>query len=243
MTRIWTFLKSASLALGLAQPVAAADATVAVAANFLTTAQALVGAYEAETGHDLRLAHGSTGRLYAQIVNGAPFDVFLSADAARPEALKVGGNAIAQKTYAVGELVLVARTPGLYRPEDVLKGQRVAVANPAVAPYGEAAVEALAALGVFEKEFDLILGDSVGQAASFLATGNTDVAFLAASQLPMLDPGLTAFGLSGLYTPVRQDAVLMARGDANPAARGFFEWLGSAPAQEIIRLSGYSVPE
>ncbi|MEO1789652.1 MAG: molybdate ABC transporter substrate-binding protein [Pseudomonadota bacterium] len=243
MTRVWTYLKAGALAVGFAGPAAAADAVVAVAANFLTTARALEATFEADTGYDLTLAHGSTGRLYAQIINGAPFDLFLAADAARPEALKVGGAAVAQRTYAVGQLVLVARGAEAYRPADLVRGQRVAMANPELAPYGAAAFEALEALGVMNKDFDPVLGDSVGQAATFLATGNADLAFLAASQLDMLDPGLTAFAMAGLHAPVRQDAVLLARGDDNPAARAFFDWLGGPEARAIIETSGYSVPE
>lgn len=247
MRQVWTYLKRAVLALALtgpfSAPLAASEAIVAVAANFLTTARALETAFEAETGHDLILAHGSTGRLYAQIINGAPFDLFLAADAARPEALKVGGAAVAQRTYAVGRLVLVSRGAGAHRPADLVRGSRVALANPALAPYGAAAFEALEALGLHNKDFDPVLGDSVGQAATFLATGNADLAFLAASQLDMLDPGLTAFEMAGLHTPVRQDAVLLARGRDNPAAGAFFDWLGSDSARGIIEASGYSVPQ
>lgn len=243
MRPIWTYLAGVALAFGLAGQAAAERAMAAVAANFLTTARALETAFEAETGFDLVLAHGSTGRLYAQIINGAPFDLFLAADAARPEALKVGGAAVAQRTYAVGHLVLVARDGGAARPAELVRGNRVALANPDVAPYGAAAFEALAALGVMGKDFDPVLGDSVGQAATFLATGNADLAFLAASQLAMLEPGLTAFEMTGLHAPVRQDAVLLAQGDDNPAAHAFFDWLGSDQARTIIEASGYSVPE
>ncbi len=218
----------------------AEEATVAVAANFLTTAETLAAAYEAATGDRIVLAHGSTGRLYAQIVNGAPFDVFLAADAARPAALEEAGRSAARETYALGQLVLVARIP-LDDPAKSMAGRTVALADPAVAPYGAAAAEVLERLGATPGA--LVYGDSVGQVAALFTTGNAEMAFLAASQLPLLGEDIQTARFEGLYTPIVQDAVLLDRGAENPAARGFFDYLAGPAAAEVIRAAGYGVPE
>ncbi len=218
----------------------AEEATVAVAANFLTTAETLAAAYEAATGDRIVLAHGSTGRLYAQIANGAPFDVFLAADAARPAALEEAGRSAARQTYALGQLVLVARTP-LDDPAEAMTGRTVALADPAVAPYGVAAVEVLQRIGATPGA--LVHGDSVGQVAALFTTGNAEMAFLAASQLPLLGDDIQAARFDGLYAPIVQDAVLLDRGTENAVARGFFDYLAGPAAAEMIRAAGYGVPE
>lgn len=230
------------LALALAASSALAEqATVAVAANFLTTAEDLARHYEYATGHEIVLAHGSTGRLYAQIVNGAPFDIFLAADAQRPEELEAAGLTAGRVTYALGQLVLVSRDPVGGDLGAALAARRVALADPGVAPYGAAALEVLDAAG--NPETETVRGDSVGQVAALFTTGNVGLAFLALSQVPLLGEGVHVRDLEGLYTPIRQDAVLLKAGAGNPAAAGFFAYLAGDDAALTIRAAGYGVPE
>ena len=218
-------------------PAAAAEAIAGVAANFLTTARQLVDAFEAQGDHEIVLAHGSTGRLYAQIVQGAPFDLYLAADADRPARLAGEGRSAPPVTYALGRLVAVSR-PGT--AED-WSGLRVAIADPEVAPYGQAAMEVLAGLGHAET-VTLVYGDSVGQTATLFATGNADVGLIAASQLPDLPVAADVLVLDDLHAPLRQDAVLTIAGRDNPAATAFFEFLQGAEARAIITAAGYGLP-
>ena len=227
-------------------PLRAETVTVAVAANLLPSAQTLVAAYGAVSGDTVQLAHGSTGRLYAQIVAGAPFDIFLSADAERPARLMAEGLGRDVRTYALGRIVLVA-VAGIVHGDlaQTLKGRRLAIADAAVAPYGRAAEQALAGMGVEIDRTRLITGDSVGQVAGFVATGNVDAAVIALSQLPLVlgeralehmifDPSL--------HDPIRQDGMLLKRGAENPAAVAFWEWLAGDAAAAILRDAGYEVP-
>ncbi|MEM9342670.1 MAG: molybdate ABC transporter substrate-binding protein [Pseudomonadota bacterium] len=220
-----------------ATPVRAAEAIVAVASNFLTTAERLASAFEAETDHSATLVHGSTGRLYAQIRAGAPFDLFLAADQERPTLLSDDGRAARQATYAIGQLVVVTRdAPDLTA---ALTGRRFAMADPEVAPYGAAARAALIDLGVSE---DLaVYGDSVGQAASLFVTGNTEAAFLAASQVPDLPDKTVVFAVDATATGLAQDMVLIA--PDNAAAVAFYDFLLSPQGQQIIVDAGYEAPK
>jgi len=227
----------------LAFPVRAETATVAVATNFLTTASELAAAYGIESGHEIVVAHGSTGRLYAQIENGAPFDLFLSADTARTDWLVADGKAVDRMTYAFGKLVLVSRADLPYDVAAALADRRIALAEPSVAPFGAAALEVIESFGLDPEKLDLVYGDSVGQAAALFATGNTELGFLAASQLPLLEDTVAVLALKGRHQPIRQDAVLLRRGQDNPAAPGFFAFLGSEAARALIAGAGYGVPE
>ena len=231
----------AVLLLLLPAPLGAAEATVAVAANFLTTAQKLVEAFEEDTGHALRLAHGSTGRLYAQIVSGAPFDVFLAADSLRPERLEAEGLTQARRAYALGRLVLVSPEDAVVEPE-ALGPLRIAMADPEVAPYGAAAIAALRDLGYVPETMTLLMGDSVGQAATIFATGNAEVAFLAEAQLASMPRAVAAMPMDGRHPPIRQDVALLARAGDNAAARAFYDYLATPSANAILAASGYGVP-
>lgn len=228
--------------LGLAGPGVAAQATVAVAANFLTTAEHLAQRYEERSGHDIVLAHGSSGRLYAQIVNGAPFDVFLSADDERPLRLEDEGKTIARQAYALGRLILVSRTD-VDDLEMSLTSSRIALADPAVAPFGVAGVEVLASLDLDPETLDVVYPDSVGQVAAFFETGNVALAFVSSSQVAQLSGPLFRVQVGALHTPIRQEAVLLAGAEDNPAARGFFDYLTDVEAIRIISAAGYGVPE
>lgn len=227
-------------------PLRAADAgevTVAVAANFLTTAKGLAPAFEAETGHRVLLAGGSTGRHAALIAAGAPFDVFLSADTARAEALLASGKAVDVRPYAVGRLVLVgpADMPKDW-PRALAKAAQnpIAIANPALAPYGVAATEALEAAGLTID--NLITGDSVGQVAAFLATGNVRYGLLALAQVQdglAEDPQFSFVEAPADEESLVQSAALLSD---NPTARAYFNWITGPSAAPTIEAAGYHLP-
>lgn len=236
--------------LVLAAAAQAAEVRVAVASNFLAAAEALADAYDAA---EVELVHGSTGRLFAQIRAGAPFDVLLAADAARPDALVAQGQALRARPYALGRLVLVARglceaaaaqTCGAGAPAEpraerlrvaLAAADRIALADPALAPYGQAAVETLEALGVAGWADRAVYGENVAQTYAFWATGNVPAAFVAASQT---ETGLTV--PETLHAPIVQKAALVSD---TPAATAFFDWLGGDPARAIIAAAGYGLPE
>jgi molybdate transport system substrate-binding protein len=240
----------AMLVLVLAATSAAAEsAHVAVAANFAGTARVLAEQFAGQSGHRLKLSSGSTGKFYAQIKNGAPFDVFLSADEATPlrlesEKLAVAGSRF---TYAVGRLVLWSAQRGLVdeRGEVLRQGRfnRLAIANPKLAPYGAAAQETLEKLGLWgELRPKLAQGENIAQTLQFISSGNAELGFVALSQIR--DAGKPTSGShwlvpASLHAPLRQDAVLLARAERNPAAQGFLEYLRTAPARDLIRAYGY----
>jgi molybdate transport system substrate-binding protein len=242
-----TFL--AALALGLAvlaNPAAAGRVTVAVAANFLLTAQNIAAGFEAETGHEVALVHGSTGKLYAQIVAGAPFDVFLSADAARPAELVANGLAAGVRTYSFGRLALVLRDRAETSLDATLArtDRRLAIADPAVAPYGVAAREVLQGIRGTDWAENLVYGESVGQAFAFVATGNAPLGLVALSQTRQGALDLKVIEVpEDRHAPLRQDAVLLMRARDNAVARAFFDYLDGALARAMIVEAGYGVTE
>ena len=238
------------MALSYASGPAAADRiTVAVAANFLTTAQDIAAAFSAETGHEVALAHGSTGKIYAQINAGAPFDVFLSADEDRPALLEAEGKIAAngRRTYALGTLAFVhgPRTPSGPLAEMMARtGLRLAIADPKIAPYGIAARQVLEALRGEDWQRDLVYGDSVGQTFAFVATGNAGAGFVALSQARSFQGEIWVLEVpTELYDPIRQDAVLLKRAEGNAAARAFFDFLDGEFALQIMQSAGYGVPQ
>ncbi|MDJ0628280.1 MAG: molybdate ABC transporter substrate-binding protein [Rhodobacter sp.] len=249
MRRLARVMVALSAALWLGFAAQAGQATVAVAANFLTTAERLAEAFTRETGHEVSLVHGSTGKLYAQIVSGAPFDLFLAADTARPERLEADGRVAPEgrTSYAEGRLALVLRGAGRQTSIDAYladPSRRLALADPAVAPYGLAAREVLLAVRGGNWAENVVLGESVGQALAFLATGNAPAGLVALPQAGDLRGDFTVIPVpAGRHAPIRQDAVLLRRGADNPAARGFFAFLGSEPARAIIRDAGFGVSE
>jgi molybdate transport system substrate-binding protein len=255
MLRIWPVLRFAlALLLGLflAGPAAGEEAVVAVAANFSEVAERLERDFERDGGHTLTLVAGSTGKLYAQIANGAPFDAFLAADQARPERLERERLAVAGSrfTYATGRLTLWSAEPGRVGGDGAAtlrrgKFRRLAIANPALAPYGAAAKQTLAKLGLWERFADrIVMGETIGQAHVLVASGSAELGFVALSSV--LSRRNQTRGSrwdvpSGLHTPIRQDAVLLARAAHNPAARGFLGFLRSAKAKVLIESYGYTV--
>ncbi len=235
----------ALLLLAAASAVQAESAQVAVATNFAPTAEALARDYAAASGNEVTIIGGATGKLYAQIVAGAPFDAFLSADGATPARLAAEGHAILQSafTYATGRLVLWSATAGqdLSDPSAALaQARHVAIANPELAPYGKAAVQALAELGFSaDLEGRLVIGENIGQAYAMTATGAADLGFIAASALVGSAEGSAWPVPQTLHDPIRQDAVLLMRGRDNAAAIGFLEYLAQPEARAVIAKAGY----
>ena len=231
------------LLLLIARPLSAGEVTVAVASNFLTTAEEIAARFEEATGHDVTLAHGSTGQIYSQIEAGAPFDVFLSADARRPELLGEAGLAADIGTYALGRLVLISREP-VTRADaaEAFVGRTAALADPTVAPYGLAATAAMERLRLDTATFRPVLVANVGQVATVFATGNADFAFVSAAQLPLLDAP-HVLDLVGLYPPITQDAAFLARATGNEAAMAFWDWLFSDDSRALIGAAGYDLHE
>lgn len=228
----------------------AAEVTLAVASNFAAPAKKMIQKFEQQTGHRVRLILGSSGRMYAQITHGAPFDVFLSADRAKPAALESRGLTVtgSRFTYAVGTIVLWSPRPGFVTTNgDVLKDgrfKRLALANPKLAPYGVAARETLQALGLYHSlSPKFVQGENIAQTFQFIATGNAELGFIARGQIPGADSGSVWIIPDSLHSPLHQDAVLLKRGEHNPAALAFIRYLRSDPAQKLITQFGYTLPE
>jgi molybdate transport system substrate-binding protein len=241
-------LATVSILAGFHRPAAAVEATVAVATNFVPPLRILVERYEAESGHRLKVVPGSTGKLYAQITHGAPFDVFLAADEERPRRLEADGlgGAGSRFTYAEGRLVLIRAGGGPVEFNRLMDGgfRKLALANPKLAPYGLAAEQALRHAGVWDRvAARLVYGENIGQAYTLVATGNADAGLVALSQVKgMADPPSYWLVPSDWHQAIRQDAVLVKRGEGNPAAEDFLAFLRSGPAREIIRDFGYGTP-
>ncbi len=246
-------MKQLLLAAVLAATTAAAqagEALVAVAANFAGPMAKIADGFTAATGHTLKVSTGATGKFYTQIAaGGAPFDVLIAADDETPKRLVAEGHAVGGTnfTYAIGQLVLWSAKPGFVDPQGaVLKSpavNKVAIANPKVAPYGAAAVEALKALGLADTLTPkLVTAESIAQAYQFAVTGNAELAFVALSQVAV--PGKPAEGSfwkvpNTLYGEIRQDAVLLKAGAGNAAAKALLDYLKSAPAKAVIASYGY----
>lgn len=227
----------------LASAAAAGNVTVAVAANFLTTSEEIAARFEAETGHTVTIAHGSTGQIYSQIEAGAPFDIFLSADARRPELLIETGLAREVRTYALGRLVLVSTIEvSRETAPEAFAGRTAVLADPTVAPYGLAATAAMERLKLDTATFRPVLVANVGQAATIFVTGNAELAFVSASQLPLLNAPYV-LELSGLYPPIRQDAAFLKRADGNQAAETLWNWLYTEEVRALIAAAGYDLAE
>lgn len=228
----------------LVTPATADVVRVGVASNFAGAARELAAAYESRTGHSIYLSTASTGKLYAQLRAGAPFEVFLAADEERPARLVDGGLASHSRVYALGRLVVVSADPALAGRDcrQALLGTSspvVAIANPATAPYGKAASAWLEAYAP-GLEPRLVRGDNVGQALSFVVSGNARFGIVAAAQLVASRStwrGCISALPAGSYPPVRQAAAL-ANG-AGPAASGFYDYLFSAEASETMLRWGY----
>ena len=238
MMRIWIVI----LAFLAARPLVAGEVTIAVASNFLPTAEALAEEFEAASGHDVTIVHGATGQIYAQIINGAPYDIFLAADQRRPELLAEVEIASERRTYAIGKLTLVASLDVGEDISESVQGRTVALADPTVAPYGLAATAAMERLGLDTATFKPVLVANVGQVATVFATGNAEFAFLSTSQLDLVDAAYV-LDLDGLHPPVVQDAALLTRASGNEAADAFWAYLFSDEAAALVSEAGYDLPE
>jgi len=239
------------LCMGFSVLTRADEVSVAVAANFTAPMQKIAAEFEHDTGHKLALSFGSTGKFYAQIRNGAPFQILLAADDETPARLEKEGMAVpgSRTTYAIGSLVLWSAKPGLVddKGEVLKKGafNKLAIANPKLAPYGAAAVETLTRLGLLAAvEPKFVQGENIAQAFQFIATGNADLGFVALSQV--IKDGRIATGSAWivpaqLHTPIRQDAVLLATGKGNAAAVALLKYLSSDKARAVIKAYGYDL--
>jgi molybdate transport system substrate-binding protein len=219
---------------------------IAVAANFTAPARELAAAFKQQTGHKPVLSFGASGQFTAQISQAAPFDVFLSADTERPLNLIKDGLAVADSrfTYAVGKLVLWSRDQRADAGETTLRQpfQKLAIANPAAAPYGGAALDVLRNLGLLEALGPRIVqGNSIAQTFQFVETGNAELGFIALSQLAGRSDGGRWLVPSHLHAPLQQDAVLLTRGKDNKAAIAFMNFLKSAEARALITRFGYEL--
>ena len=241
-----------SLLAGLAAGSANADEIqVAVAANFIAPMKLIAADFEKASGHRAALSFGATGKFYAQIRNGAPFDVLLAADDETPAKLEKEGFGVSGSrfTYAIGKLVLWSARPGYVDARgDVLKTggfTHIALANPKLAPYGAAAIEVMTKLGLLSAlESRFVQGENIAQTYQFVSTGNAELGFVALSQVyedGKLKSGSGWIVPASMHSPIRQDAVLLSRGKDNPAAAALLQYLKTDKAKAVIRAYGYDL--
>lgn len=230
----------------MAAQATAGELHAAVAANFTAPARDLAARFERETGHKVVLSFGSSGQFYTQIANGAPYDVFLSADDERPALAERNGLSVAGSrfTYATGRLVLWSRTPGLVSNSPAVLSRadlrKVAIADPDTAPYGAAAVQTLRRLKLYDLvRPKLAQGHSITQAYQFVQTGNAEVGFVALSQVVGDKAGSRWLVPAGHHDPIIQQAVLLRRAAGNDAAKAFLAHLRTPKSRAVIRRYGY----
>ncbi len=243
-----------AIACAVAGPARAAPpVTVAVASNFGSTAKALARKFAANSDLEINVTTGASGKFYAQIEHGAPFDIFLSADAERPEQLEKNGFTVPETrfTYAIGKLVLFSTDPRLQDQDCKAalvagKFRHLAIASPKVAPYGAAAVAVLSGLGMTPQSLGerLVQGENIAQTLQFVATGSAGLGFVALSQMKGKDaPAATCRWdvPTDLHAPIVQQGVLLKRAANNLAANNFLKYLNSEAARAVIREDGYDV--
>jgi molybdate transport system substrate-binding protein len=224
----------------------AAQTNVAVAANFTDAAKEIAAAFKAKTDHDAVLSFGSSGQFMTQIGQDAPFEIFLSADDTRPKELVAKGLGVpgSEFTYAIGKLVLWSKQPDLVKGEETLKRSqfsKLSICNPVAAPYGAAAVETMQSLKLYDAlKPKFVEGANITQAYQFVETGNAEVGFVALSQLTGKSEGSRWLVPQELYKPITQGAVLLRKGEKNPAATAFIEFLKGPEARAIIEKYGYT---
>ncbi|MES2869734.1 MAG: molybdate ABC transporter substrate-binding protein [Pseudomonadota bacterium] len=225
------------------------EVQVAVAANFTAPIQAIASDFEKDTGHTLIAAYGATGQFYAQIKNGAPFEVFLAADDSTPQKLEKQGEIVpgSRFTYAIGTLALWSANDGYVDDQGKVLSdntyQHLSIANPKAAPYGLAATQVLAKLGLTDKvKGKIVEGQSITQAYQFISTGNAELGFVALSQIykdGKVSNGSAWIVPEAMHDPIRQDAVVLKKGQNNPAAKALVDYLKSPKAIAIIKSYGY----
>ena len=227
-----------------------AEVVVAVAANFVPPFNEIAAEFQKATGHVAQSSSGSSGRFYTQIKNDAPFEIFFSADDERPKLLEDEGLGVkgSRFTYAVGRLVLWSPDPNLVRDGQILRDgtfQHLALANPKTAPYGVAAMQSMQKLGLWDSlQPRFVMGENLGQTIGFIDSGNAELGFLALSQV--LDPKFKGKGSrwdvpENLHEPIKQDVVLLKKGEKNPAAKALLEFMRGPLALAVIKRYGYAV--
>ncbi|MGE3977429.1 MAG: molybdate ABC transporter substrate-binding protein [Nitrospira sp.] len=234
----------------VAPPAFAEQVLVAVAANFVPPFREVAMEFEKATSHNLRVAAGSSGNFFAQIKNGAPFDVFFSADNERPKKLEEEGFGVKDSrfTYAIGRVVLWSPTADLVKGEETLRSKtfkRLAMANPKTAPYGVAAMQALQKLELWESlQPHIVMGENLGQTIGFMESGNAQLGFVALSQI--MDPKVKGKGShwhvpTNLHEPIQQDMILLTKAKDNQAAKALMEFMKGPEAKAIIERYGYEL--
>lgn len=236
---------------GALVPAFADEVQVAVAANFTAPMKVIAAQFEQETGHKVLASYGATGKFYSQIQNGAPFDILLAADDETPVKLDKENATVANSrfTYAIGKLVLWSAQPGVVDAKgDVLKTGKfdhIAVANPKLAPYGLAAQETLQKLNLFTTlQPKFVTGENIGQTYQFVASAAAPLGFVAMSQVyedNKLKSGSAWVVPATLYSPIRQDAVILTKGGSKPAVTSFITYLKGDKAKAVIRSYGYDL--
>lgn len=246
--RLYAALMSALVVVTAPLAAFAAEVKVAVAANFTEPAKEIAARFKAKTGHDAALSFGSSGQFYAQISNGAPFQVFLSADRERPEKAEADGLAVpgTRFTYAVGRLVLYSKTPGLVDGKGAVlssgRFSKIAIADPRTAPYGAAAIETMREMRVYTAlQPKIVQGTSITQAYQFVETGAAELGFVALSQVKAVPGGSRWLVPADEHSPIDQQAVLLKAGADSAAAKAFLAFLKGSEAKAIIRKYGYEV--
>ena len=238
----------ASLFAGLTH---AAEVHIAVAANFTAPINEIAAAFEKASGHKVIAAFGPTGGLYTQIMHGAPFEVFLAADDSTPARLETVGEILAGSrfTYVIGKLVLWSASAGYVDAQgEVLRRNEfnhLSIGNPKTAPYGLAATQVLARLGLTDAvKPKLVEGTNITQAYQFVATGNAELGFVALSQVykdGQISGGSAWIVPEDMYEPIRQDAVILNKGKDNPAAAALVDYLKGPKAAAVIKSYGYDL--
>lgn len=233
--------------------VRAENTTVAVASNFSTPMKAIIDVFQYKTGHSVDVIIGSSGKIYSQIINGAPFDVFLSADSHKPEKLESAGFTVSGSRfiYASGRLMLWSASENHVRNnDDLLKSARfkkIAIANPRHAPYGVAAKQVLTKYGLWPSiERSTVMGENISQTYQFVFSGNVELGFVALSQVSLngqLKSGSGWIIPSDFHQPIHQQAVLLRRAKGNAAAKQLLGFLKSDSARKIMQSYGYRMPE
>jgi molybdate transport system substrate-binding protein len=241
-----TFALTLTAAVASVSFAHAASTNVAVAANFTEPAKEIAKLFERKTGHKAVLSFGATGQFYTQITQAAPFQVFLAADEKTPKKLVAEKLAVRDTlfAYAIGKIVLFSKNANLVKGEQTLrdaKFNKIAIANPALAPYGAAAVETMKALDVYDAlSSKIVQGSNIAQTFQFVDSGNADLGFVALSQIIQKPEGSRWIVPSDLYTPIRQDAVLLSNGSDNEAAREFIAFMKGPEAAAVIEKFGYA---
>ncbi|HEY1149697.1 MAG TPA: molybdate ABC transporter substrate-binding protein [Pseudoduganella sp.] len=249
-----TAARRLALASGLFMALAGARADevqVAVAANFAGPMQKIAAAFEQSTGHKVLQTSGSTGKFYAQIKAGAPFEVLFAADDETPGRLEAEGAGVpgSRFTYAIGTLVLWSSKPDRVdsKGEVLRKGDftHLAIANPKLAPYGQAAIETIKALGLTDALTPkFVVGENIAQTHQFVATGNAELGFVALSQVQeggRFKSGSGWIVPAGMHAPIRQDVILLSKGKGKPAAEALMKFMKSDVAKAVITAAGYSL--